>query len=283
MENRPFYIYRITNTLNQKTYIGKRLSRVLNPDEDNYMGSGILLKEAYKKYGITNFKKEILFSELCSKEKINLLEKEYIKKEKELGHGEYNIAKGGDGGQTYWGIMDTPEKRKQQGINYLNRLSSMTEEERKIYWQNVYEKSKQTKIKNGTWGKITKGTLGYKYTDEQRKRVSEGHKGSKNSSYGKHWWTNGKESIKSEICPEGFWAGRNGSLSKEQKEELKQKKIQERKSKYKLYQCVETQEIGNIEFWREKGINTNNLNRVVDHNWKLNGYHFITFKKINQP
>ena len=278
---KPFYIYRITNLINQKTYIGKRLSKTIDPSEDDYFGSGILLKKAYQKYGFENFKKEVLISNIYSRDQINLLEKEYIEKERNLGHGEYNIALGGDGGRVFWGLSseDTPEKRKQQGIDYLNRLASMTEEEKEAYWKEVYKKTKQTKIKNGTWGKATKGTLGYKFTEEQKQRVSEGHKGEKNSSYGKHWWTNGTESIQSEVCPEGFWAGRFGSLSPEQKREKSQQKKQQRKAKQRLYQCVETQEIGYLDFWRQKGINVKNLTRVVDHPWKLNGYHFITFKE----
>lgn len=48
-------IYKTTNIINGKIYIGQNLT-----DDPNYLGSGTLLWRAIKKYGIQNFEKEIL-------------------------------------------------------------------------------------------------------------------------------------------------------------------------------------------------------------------------------
>ena len=57
-------IYKTTNLINGKIYIGKDSNN--NPD---YYGSGTALKKAISKYGKENFKKETLDS--CTKENIN--------------------------------------------------------------------------------------------------------------------------------------------------------------------------------------------------------------------
>lgn len=91
------YIYKITNTINGKIYIGKHSTDIL---EDGYMGSGIVLHKAKQKYGLESFTKEYLA--FCDTEKmLNFLEKFYIKKfnaqNPEIG---YNLTSGGDGGYT---------------------------------------------------------------------------------------------------------------------------------------------------------------------------------------
>lgn len=52
------YFYKITNLINGKFYYGIRSSNKLHSDK--YMGSGLALLEAFKKYGRENFKKEII-------------------------------------------------------------------------------------------------------------------------------------------------------------------------------------------------------------------------------
>ena len=88
------YIYRITNKVNGKTYIGQHKSVTF---DDDYMGSGKLLKLAYKKHGMENFTKTIVTFGM-SKMELDVLEKFYIEKErKENLKGCYNIAEGGEG------------------------------------------------------------------------------------------------------------------------------------------------------------------------------------------
>jgi group I intron endonuclease len=95
-------IYRTTNLINQKFYIGKDTHN--NP---NYYGSGKKMKLAIKKYGKENFKKEIL--EICeTKEQLNEREKYWIEKLNAINEG-YNISLGGDGGDT---ISNNPKKRE---------------------------------------------------------------------------------------------------------------------------------------------------------------------------
>lgn len=88
-------IYKITNLINNKIYIGKDTTS--NP---NYFGSGLLINRAFEKYGKDNFIKEVIdetddYIELSKKE-IYWIE-QYNSIDRKIG---YNISKGGDGGDT---------------------------------------------------------------------------------------------------------------------------------------------------------------------------------------
>ena len=89
-----FYtIYKITNTVNGKYYIGKHQTKDLN---DGYMGSGKHLKRAIKKHGIDNFSKEILHV-FQTEQEMNDKEKELVLLEENC----YNLCPGGHGGFGY--------------------------------------------------------------------------------------------------------------------------------------------------------------------------------------
>lgn len=89
-----FYtVYKITNIINGKYYIGKHQTTNL---DDGYMGSGKILKRAILKYGIANFTKEIL-NIFETEEEMNAKEKELVVISEET----YNLCEGGKGGFGY--------------------------------------------------------------------------------------------------------------------------------------------------------------------------------------
>lgn len=90
-----YCIYRITNLINGKTYIGQHGYKDLN---DNYMGSGTNIRRAIAKYGIESFTKDIIVANIKDREVIDKLEIKYIAYERlSNGNGCYNIADGGAG------------------------------------------------------------------------------------------------------------------------------------------------------------------------------------------
>lgn len=92
-----FTIYKITNLVNNKIYVGKHQTSNLN---DAYMGSGKSLKRAITKYGIENFHKEILFV-FETEQEMNLKESEIVTSEFVSRQDTYNLCEGGNGGFSY--------------------------------------------------------------------------------------------------------------------------------------------------------------------------------------
>lgn len=121
-------IYKITNLINGKIYIGKD-----SKNKTNYFGSGIAIKPAIEKYGKGNFKKEIIdsaetFDELNEKEIFWIKKLESYKSS--IG---YNRSYGGDG---FSGMLpETSEK-----IRLKNTGKKRTEETRHL--QSIASKDK---------------------------------------------------------------------------------------------------------------------------------------------
>jgi len=109
-----FTIYKITNTINDKEYIGCHITEKL---DDGYMGSGKWLKRAIEKYGVENFKKDILFI-FDNREDMLAKERELVNEEYVLREDTYNLTLGGGVG---WFHIHTPEGRKQQKELSLER------------------------------------------------------------------------------------------------------------------------------------------------------------------
>ena len=128
-----FTIYKITNTINQKIYIGVHKTNDL---DDGYMGSGVAITNAINKYGKDTFVKEIIC--LCK------TEYEMYEKEKELvevGVHSYNMTNGGKGG---WSHIDSkgdnnPMRRSAETRAKVSASSKLTrnDPEKKAFYDNI--------------------------------------------------------------------------------------------------------------------------------------------------
>lgn len=113
-----YHIYITTNLKNNKKYIGKHLGEL----DDSYLGSGTLLQRAIEKYGIENFKKEIL--QICNEFNVDECEIFWISYFDAANNKNfYNLTEGGTGGNTLKYLSESDlQERKQKFKNYLDSL-----------------------------------------------------------------------------------------------------------------------------------------------------------------
>ncbi len=90
-----YYVYKITNIVNNKIYIGVHKSDSIQSDQ--YLGSGKILNVAVIKYGRDKFKRDILY-EFENKQSAYAMQKLIVDKQFVKRKDTYNIKQGGDGG-----------------------------------------------------------------------------------------------------------------------------------------------------------------------------------------
>ena len=229
-----YYIYKITNNANGKTYIGQHkydgdkytdgYESLIN---DGYLGSGVSIAAARKKYGKDNFNKEILVSHLECKEAADEAERYFIKYYRELGKAEYNIADGGEGATGVVPSEDTRKKLSESHKGLKNNLGNIWSEESRVKASESHKgkrpsdncikkaqerfnelwKSEEFKEKMTGLLKANQYALGNKHTDEWKQQNSERMKGH-TFNKGRHWFNNGEKQVFQFECPNGFVPGR---------------------------------------------------------------------------
>ena len=179
-------IYKITNTLNGKAYIGQTIrdaekTRIRDHLTGNVNGSR-LVKRAIEKYGQDTFTYEILHDGIIP-EFLNDLEKEVIEKYNTLAPRGYNLDAGGSNG--------SPSEETKRKISEASKGKKMSEEARRK--QSEAKKGEKNPMygkygeKHPMYGKPSaKGFLGKKHSDETLQRMSESSRGEKNPMYGKY-------------------------------------------------------------------------------------------------
>ena len=177
------YIYKITNKINQKFYIGQTVKErptdrfsqhkyLARHPEQEHGNSISLLHQSMAKYGVDNFTFEII--EQVDDDKLNEREQYWIKELNSFVPSGYNLTKGGDGSKGY--------SRSQTAEERQNRSESA----KKYYEEHPEAKEQARERTKKLWE-----------NEEYRKKVTESNikfykehpdmfKGENNPFYGKH-------------------------------------------------------------------------------------------------
>lgn len=189
-----YIIYKITNQINGKFYIGSHKTNNLN---DGYMGSGKYLKHAQKKYGIENFTKEILYvydnaTEMYAKE-AEIVNEDFITE-----NNTYNIKLGGYGGFDHLNNPNyqNPTHTTEHSIKMSNRRYEVYSKDIRSEWSKkggltsaklkagLHDPNKRGSFAGKTHSKETKKIMSVKAKDRMKDPT-------KNSQYNTMWITDG--------------------------------------------------------------------------------------------
>jgi len=195
-----YTIYKVTNNMNGKIYIGCHKTKRL---DDNYMGSGVAINAAYKKYGKENFVKELLHvfdnaDDMVQKETA-LVTESFIQRQ-----DTYNIRTGG-----LYGPYEGAKEYGYKGASTTRWLYDNDPE-----WKAAYEKKHIAGCKKFYRDGGKNGMQGKQHTKETRRAMSIAQSGEKSSQYGTCWIHNNKVSKKinkddlNEYLTEGWIVGR---------------------------------------------------------------------------
>lgn len=170
------YIYKTTNLIDNKIYIGQHKANNL-PLKINYYGSGTYLQRAIKKYGKKNFKVEII--NICdSIEELDNMEIIFIKYYTNLLGKDrlYNIQTGGRQGSKWELTTEEDRKRHSEAI----KKSKQTEKYKQWYKDTKQIRSKQQskrmlghKMDNNTKNALYIASKNSKRTEQQKQKMKD--------------------------------------------------------------------------------------------------------------
>jgi len=138
-----YILYETTNLINGKKYRGVHKTKNLN---DGYLGSGVLLTKAIRKYGKQNFSREILV-ELFSYEEM-IEEEKYVDHKWVFRRDTYNLETGGISGREWSNEAKTKHKLRMNSPETKKRLC----EAQKKLQNTPKRKNRAREIMNELWG-----------------------------------------------------------------------------------------------------------------------------------
>lgn len=175
-------IYLVVNKINSKIYIGQKkiTTKTSQIEWKNYLGSGLIIKQAIKKYGRSWFKKEIL-GYCYSQEELNKAEIECIAFYNSINPSiGYNISIGGQGSNQTNGMKNkkhTEESKQKISISLKN-----SEKLKETFLSIEYRNNKSISLKNSD--KFKQYLKNRVYTEHQRSQMKLKNSGNNNIMYG---------------------------------------------------------------------------------------------------
>ena len=157
------YIYLITDTTNNMKYTGKHHYHIEGQLDPNYHGSGVIIKNIYKKRPETL--KEEYIKTCYSEEEMCIDEQYYIEVFDTLWPNGYNLTKGGDG------VIPSEETRKKMSQNHYD----CSGENHPMFGKKHSEETKK-KLSDSHKGKPSPNK-GKPMSEEQKKKLSLANKG----------------------------------------------------------------------------------------------------------
>ena len=209
MENKIYILYKTTNIINDKFYVGihKQKHGVSPYEFDGYLGSGKILIESIQKYGKNNFVRETLDT-FDTKSEAEEAEKLMVNGLFLENKNVYNLIEGG-GSPPYHPTLWTGKKHKdgtKRKIS-LNRAGKAVGDN---HWtkdptkQQSYDLMvKKNSLKATELNKTLKPALGHKKSNDVKLHLSNLNKQLK-------WYKNliTGQCVFSKQCPDGFVPGR---------------------------------------------------------------------------
>ena len=256
------YIYLTTNLLTNMKYIGKHFGEL----DDNYLGSGTILKKAIDKYGKENFSKEILFISSSDEENCKK-EKEYIQLFNAVSNPMfYNLHEGGSGGNTTAGYTPEQKEALKRKLSEANAGSN----------NGMYGKHHTTETKQflSFWAEFGRDNSVYR-TEEFRQKMSELTIGENNGMYGRHHSEESKQKM-SENRKGKTLGEKNGMYGKKGDNAINGKTIEMYDEDNNLVRVFNAK-TAVLEFLNLKG--HSGLDKAIKNNTIYKGYYW---KQINK-
>jgi hypothetical protein len=182
---------------------------------DEYFGSGLLLKRSVEKHGKENFNKEILF-ECVTELDMWQKESEIVDEEFVARNDTYNVKLGGYGGFDY---INKNKLYHKHSNSVLIEMRKKGNDIKKMLWETDAEYrteySKKLSMSAKVWQSVNGNPFkNRKHSEETKEKIRKSRLGKvtgrNNPSYGKQWVTNGTENklVKKENIPSGWKKGR---------------------------------------------------------------------------